>query len=335
MSFMNYNKINLNSVKSIELISEDSKEWRKFKKRMYSNNKKTEGEKERESYIQSYPQEFHEFKRRYENILLKGPRNVARELEEKYISKKTCGTCFHSRNDKYRSGEEFLVCWENSRGKRPKKITKHSQACNKYRTDKIIEKENYQLNLPFILRDLKESNRLESRARKIAAFENLDKIESFSSMRLKAFLHDLGSTEVKEWKTNNNKNAYLFESKVRKKLEKKFNSKNRVIKIKRKNKKTTYKEMDYHGITTITQEKFPFVAEIFTYRNTKKKEKQVTNYADMLEKIYNRPVGRILITDSHNSKEDLDCYRVEKIIKQDVLTPPGDVPCYKIKRGSL
>lgn len=52
----------------------------------------------------------------------------------------------------------------------------------------------------------------------------------------------------------------------------------------------------------------------------------------MLKLVYNRPVGRVLITPSHNSNEKFSCYRIEKIVKMDVTTPPDNIPCYKIKK---
>lgn len=270
MGFMNYNKIDIDSIKSVKLIPENAEEWIKFKKKMYSKKSKTKGQKEREKYIKHYPEQFRKFKNKYEEII-KNPIAATEQLEENYIGKKRCGNCLYSRKDKYRTGEDYLVCWENSIGKKPKKTTKNHNACERYRTEKIVEKENYRLNLPYILSDLKHSNRLNSTARKIAAFQHLNKVGKFSSMRLKAFLRDLGSTEVKRNPKTNNKNAYLFESKIREKLNNRFNSKNRVIKIEKRSRKPTYKEMDYHGITTITSEKFPFVAEMFTWRDIKRK----------------------------------------------------------------
>jgi len=149
MSF-NYNPISRERIKNVSLCGFKDSDYKKYRKNIIEKSKKKTREKRKKDY-EKYGAEIEKFIEGYN--IIKNSFGIKEILESaKYEGPRTCGNCPKSKNDKYRDGDDKLVCWWNKpHGSRPRKVeadTKKSN-CQGYYSKKvkiILPTESYEID---------------------------------------------------------------------------------------------------------------------------------------------------------------------------------------------
>jgi len=309
MTGFEYNRIDPDDVLSVELISQDSKEYREFLRSIYESDDQSQYEE----WAEAYPKIAREYVQLAEQTL-KDPTIAAHEIARKLHrpDNPVCGACRHSRDDDYRDGQDKIVCWENTppdSGRRPRKLTSTSnfaQDCDYFqRSRRALDGTGVHSRLakPYFIADLFDDDDNDARkaALKYAYYQTWglsNHVDTqkymFNPNREEAMLRYFNSKSQDNSNSGVGQGGREFEQKIVSHIENftDFHMNNLVFKIELPSK-TTYKEMDVHlrvGDSSV-------IAELYTLRQIAEKRKQLQNYVELYQMATDEVPERYLVTD--------------------------------------
>lgn len=341
-----YNEIDVDAVESVQLLSPDSSEYMTFKQRLYDDSDEIPAERQRladsdatavyediltllttadldvvitdiielKAKIPAYIDNPGELR---DGLIRAGSNaDVAVEIEER--TPETRAECRYSKDDSYRSGDEYMCCWECSEedSRRPNKFDAEDDpgsGCERCTPRGFRIKRELSEHLQFddsgtyrwLAEHFRESNldvrdvqtRFErakdSRSAKVQlAFRAAYPDEEYYYQRAEAVLRDIESDLAEE--SGPGSGGRRFEYEAIERLSERFELRDEtVFKITFDEdalpiqygdfvadpSEPTYKEAD----AIIEGEIGPIVIDFFTQRSTKEKLRQVSNYAELYE----------------------------------------------------
>lgn len=297
MAGFEYNSVDFDTVRDVDIISRESQEYQNFLQDVYESNT----ESQYEEWARKYPDKAQEFKERAERVL-EEPIEVVADIfgTAQNDCKRICGKCVYSRDDSFRDGDQHIVCWENQpnpRSNRPRKLSRGSDFatdCGSFKpTDEELERHGVdsRLRRDYFMKSLMGENGADEQ-RKAAlkyayyqtwTFSDVVDTESytFSPNREEALLRHLNSDKSNESPSDVGEGGRRFEYTVRNMIEHETDLPllNRVFRIQHYSGNVSYKEMDVHT----RQDDTPILAELFTQRIWSKKKDQLRDYERLYE----------------------------------------------------
>lgn len=311
MTRFEYESVDFDEVTEVDLIPYDSDEYQDFLSDIYDRGE----EPQYKRWARKYPDTAERFKELAEKAL-DSPGTVVAEIVSAVFrsEERTCGDCWNARDDEYREGEEYIVCWENQpepNSRRPRKLTTNSEfatECDQFSPKDEFAREqgvHPRLTSTWFLDQLTGDDgedEKEKAALKYAFYQSwglFDETDTerygFSPNREWAMLDHLNSSADVE-RGDPGSGGREFEHQVRhyENTELGFPLRDTVFRITKESGYLSYKEMDLHTRAGQT----PVIAELYTQRIASRKLNQLRDY----EELYLRATGfepeAFLVTDS-------------------------------------
>lgn len=355
MGELQYNPVNFSTVDSVTIISQDNSEYREFLGDIIESQDRPQYKR----WASRHPETAERFQQLAEDAL-EDPESTANALAHNILTapKRVCGNCTHSREDDFREGNEYIVCWENTppnSGRRPRKLTTDDEFaadCESFwpsRESLIDHDVHPSLNRQHFLQRLHDGDESDQRkaALKYAYYQSwghstaIDTEKyTFNPSREEAMLRHLNSEKSQE-SSDHGEEGREFEQFVLHFIQKEFDLpiKDRVFRIEFADGSVGFKEMDLH--TEVNSE--PWIAELYTQYSPRHKTTQLDDYTQLFEIATGIEPTAHLVTDQiHRTEYDendepqevfyhegdcgqITCSRFNKLLREELDMPRESV----------